>query len=87
MPPATTVDQVIAIVTHVLGIEGRAASMDASTELFGSLPELDSLAVVELVQTLEDSFDFEIDDSEFSGEIFETVGSLAEFLDGKRAAV
>lgn len=86
MASAATLDQVTAIVVATLGIEDRAATMDASTELFGSLPELDSLAVVELLQALEDSFGFDIDDSEFSGEMFETLGTLADFVDGKRAA-
>jgi acyl carrier protein len=47
------------------------------------MPELDSFAVVELLGSLEEKFGFEIDGSEFSGEIFETVGSLAEFVSGK----
>ncbi len=67
-----------------LGIEDRAASIDASTQLFGSLPELDSLAVLELVTALEEQFDIVIDDSDFSGEVFETLGSLASFVDQKR---
>jgi acyl carrier protein len=78
-----TLEIVKAVIVKTLGIEDRAATLNASTPLFGSMPELDSFAVVELLGSLEEKFGFEIDGSEFSGEIFETVGSLAEFVSGK----
>ena len=82
--PSSTVDDVKHVLVDTLGIEDRAAGIDASTQLFGSLPELDSLAVLELVTALEEQFDIVIDDSDFSGEVFETLGSLASFVDQKR---
>jgi acyl carrier protein len=54
--------------------------MDASTPSFGALPELDSLAVVDPAAALEDRFDIVIDDTNFSGEMFESLGSLTEFI-------
>ena len=45
----------------------RLDSMDASTGLLGSLPELDSMAVVELLAEIEDRFGFEIDDCRLHG--------------------
>jgi acyl carrier protein len=83
---AATVDDVKSVLVTTLGIEDRASSIDASTPLFGGLPELDSLAVLELVAALEDRFAIAVDDEEFSGEIFETLGSLASFVDDKRAS-
>ena len=47
-------------------------------------PELDSLAVVEVITALEERFAFQIDDDEFSGEVFETIGSLAGFVEQHR---
>ena len=82
--PSSTFHDVKHVLVDTLGIEDRAASIDASTQLFGSLPELDSLAVLELVTALEEQFDIVIDDSDFSGEVFETLGSLASFVDQKR---
>jgi acyl carrier protein len=79
----STLEAVTAIIVKTLGIEDRAGTLNASTPLFGSMPELDSLAVVELATSLEEHFGFEIDESEFSGEIFETVGTLAEFVENK----
>ncbi len=68
------------VLVRVLEIENRAAEIDASTPLLGELPELDSLAVVELAQALENHFDIVIDDEAFTGEVFATVGSLAAFV-------
>jgi acyl carrier protein len=69
------------VLVKTLGIQDRAQTLDASTELFGSLPELDSMAVVALAVNLEREFDFEIDDEDFNGEVFETIGTLAEFVE------
>jgi acyl carrier protein len=40
--------------------------------------------VLELVSALEDRFGIVVEDEEFGGEIFETLGSLAAFVDRKR---
>ncbi len=80
----TTLDEVKTVLVTTLGIEDRADSLDATSELFGALPELDSLAVLELVSNLEERFDITVDDEEFSGEIFETLGSLTQFVEDKQ---
>jgi acyl carrier protein len=81
----STFDGVKSVLVQALGIEDRADSLTPDTPLFGSIPELDSLAVVEVVTSLEDRFGFQIDDDDFSGEVFETVGSLAAFVEQNRA--
>ena len=68
-----------------LGIEDRADSIDRGTRLFGELPELDSLGVVELAAALEDRFDIVIEDEDFTGEVFESVGTLTDFIEARRA--
>jgi acyl carrier protein len=79
-----TLDDVRSVLVEILGIEERAGSLDASTPLLGSLPELDSMAVVELVCALEERFGIEIGDDEITGEVFETLGSLASFVAARR---
>ena len=69
------------MIVKTLGIQDRADTLEASTELFGSMPELDSMAVVTLAVNLEREFDFEIDDEDFTGEVFDTIGTLAEFVE------
>ena len=72
------------VLVNVLGIEDRRDTIDAGTApLLGELPELDSLAVVELAVALEERFGIVIDDDDFTGEIFDTVGTLAAFIDAK----
>jgi len=81
---ASTLDEVKALVAETLGIEDRLAVMDASTRLLGELPELDSLAVVMLATEIENRFDFKIDDADFTADVFETVGTLTEFINANR---
>jgi acyl carrier protein len=67
----------------------RARSFGAATPLFGSLPELDSMAVVTVVVAIEEHFGITIEPDEITAETFETVGSLARFVEhkaGDRAA-
>lgn len=79
----SNLDNVREVIARALGIDlGRIPA--TSTRLFGSLPELDSFGVVELVAALEKSFGFIVDDSDFSADIFATVGTLASFVERKR---
>jgi acyl carrier protein len=81
---STSLDDVKSVVVSILGIEDRAATLTAATPLLGALPELDSMAVVELVTALEARFGFEVSDDDITGDVFETLGSLAAFVDAKR---
>ena len=80
-----TLDRVKVVIVKTLGIHDRAYRLDESTELFGSMPELDSLSVVALAVNLEREFDFEIDDEDFTGEVFDTIGTLAEYVEQKKS--
>ena len=51
------------------------------TELFGALPELDSLALVELITVIEVRLGFEFDEDDITAEVFGTVDSLAAHID------
>ena len=77
----STLEAVKDVIIETLGIEDRGRIEAASTPLFGNIPELDSFAVLSLAAALEQRFRFRIDDSDFTGEVFETVGSLARFVD------
>ena len=79
-----TLDEVKDVIVRTLGIEDPDRISDASTELFGNIPELDSLAVVSLAMAIESRFGFEIDDSDFNAELFETVGSLTAYVERNR---
>jgi acyl carrier protein len=71
-----------AAVIETLEIQDRAGALDATTPLT-AIPELDSLAIVELIVELEQRFGIEFDDDDVTAEVFETLGSLAAFVDAK----
>ena len=71
------------ILDEVLGLGGRAETFEASTPLMGSIPQLDSMTVATLLNTLEERFGFTIEDDEINGATFATVGSLVSFVRSK----
>lgn len=77
--------QVLGVLDEVLSLNGRAASFTRSTHLLGSIAELDSMAVVSLITSLEERFGVVVDDDEIDGAAFATVGSLVDFVSGKLA--
>ena len=78
----TVVADVKAVVIETLALQDRADSLDATTPL-DSIPELDSMAAVELLVELEQRFGIEVDDEDVTADLFETIGSLAAFVDAK----
>lgn len=82
---AAEVEETIrALLRDVLGIaDARVASFTEATPLFGSLPELDSMAVAGLLTELEDRLGIVIEDDEVDGEMLESFGSLLRFARDK----
>lgn len=81
-----TRDDVLAVLDDVLSLKGRAAAFRDDMPLMGALPELDSMAVANVLTALEERFGFTIDDDEIEGATFETVGTLVAFVRGKLKA-
>lgn len=80
------INEVREILRNTLQLGGRADELTAESPLIGAIPEFDSMAVVTVLTMVEDEFGVDIDDDEVSGEIFETVGSLVEFVTLKTSA-
>lgn len=80
------VREVTRVLDEVLSLGGRASAFTRDTHLLGAIPELDSMAVVSLITTLEERFGFMVDDDEIDGATFATVGSLVDFVNAKVAA-
>jgi acyl carrier protein len=80
----TTFEQVRQILGNVLQLGERAARLSPETALLGGIPEFDSMAVVGVVTALEDQLDILVEDDDITADTFETVGSLAAFVDSKR---
>ena len=78
-------DEVKDILSDVLSLGERRGSLNADSGLLGSIPELDSMAVVNVITALEESFGITVDDDEISAKTFETLGSLTSFVEQKLA--
>jgi acyl carrier protein len=67
-----------------LQLGARVESFSADTRLMGGLPEFDSMAVINVIGAIEEQLGCSIEDEEITADVFETVGSLAAFIDAKR---
>jgi acyl carrier protein len=77
----TVTEQVLRVLDEALSLQGRALRFDRETPLLGSLPELDSMAVLALITGLEDRFGITLSDEDLNGSVFATVGSLCELVE------
>ena len=75
--------EVLHLVDEVLSLGGRGLAFTRSTHLLGAIPELDSMAVVTLITSLEERLGITVDDDEIDGDTFATVGSLVDFVAAK----
>ena len=77
--------EVLRVLDEVLSLNGRSAAFELDTPLLGAVAELDSMAVVAVITTLEERLGVVIGD-DIGGDDFATVGSLvrmvSERLDG-----
>ncbi|HET7061414.1 MAG TPA: acyl carrier protein [Nitrosospira sp.] len=78
-------EEVKNILSDVLSLGERKNALREDSVLLGELPELDSMAVVNVITALEDHFGISVDDDEISAKTFETLGSLSEFVEQKLA--
>ncbi len=79
----TTSERLKRILNSTLQLGSRADMLTAESRLLGSIPEFDSMAVVAVLTMIEDEFGVTVDDDEVSGDVFETLGALTAFVDGK----
>ncbi len=77
------IDQVRRILADTLFLDPGRAALHAGSPLLGAIPELDSMAVVSVVEALEDHFKIRFEDEEIVASSFDTVGSLAALVESK----
>lgn len=77
-----TVERIMAIVRRDLML-GADVDLDEQTKLFGGDFDLDSLDALLLVQSLEADFGFKMSSDTFGPEVFESVASLARFVQSR----
>lgn len=75
--------EVLRILDEVLSLNGRGLSFSPDTQLLGAIPELDSMAVVALITSLEEQLGISLPDDELDGSTFATVGALTDFVSAR----
>lgn len=75
--------EVVDILDEVLCLNGRGAEWTLETPLLGAVPELDSMAVIGVLNLIEERFGFVVEDDEVDGRTFETLGVLVAFVEEK----
>ncbi|MYN10078.1 acyl carrier protein [Pseudoduganella aquatica] len=78
--------EVKTILADVLGLGAGADALTEQSALLGAIPELDSMAVVQLIAAMEEQFGFSVDDDEIDAATFASVGSLTAFVARKLTA-
>ncbi len=78
-----TLDGVRNLLKSALQLGERADRLTEGSALLGAIPELDSMAVVTLITTMEEQYGIQVDDDEVSADTFATVGTLSRFLADK----
>lgn len=64
-------------------LELDTSGFDRDTELLGALPEFDSMAVVKVITAMEEIFGIDVDDDDIDASMFETVGTLLEYIEAQ----
>lgn len=78
-----TFEQVRQIIGDVLQLGDRTATLQPDTVLLGNIPEFDSMAVVSVITALEEQLGIFVEDDDITGETFETLRSLTDFVQSK----
>jgi acyl carrier protein len=71
------------LLQQALHLDREIASFTSTTPLLGNLTELDSIGVVNVITLIEEQLGCIIEDDEISAEVFETFGSLVNFMQSK----
>ena len=85
MTAMNVLEQVLRTLNEVLSLSDRTSAFNRDTPLLGSIPELDSMAVVSLISALEENLGISIDDDDLEGATFATVCSLVDFVSARLA--
>ena len=70
------IEQVLDVLAESLDSSVPVREMNEDARLLGAVPELDSMAIVSVITSIEQKFGISFNDDELDAEIFETVGSL-----------
>lgn len=75
--------QVLDVLSESLDGSVGIQEMNEEAPLLGAIPELDSMAIVGIITSIEERFGIMFDDDELDAEVFETVGTLKDQIIAK----
>ncbi|MEE4246227.1 MAG: phosphopantetheine-binding protein [Kangiellaceae bacterium] len=70
---------------ETLSLDMTSDQLDDDALLLGAIPEFDSMAIVSVITSIEETYNVQVEDDEMSAEVFETVESLTDFIAEKVA--
>lgn len=81
--PETIVNQLKEIIATKLDVNLKVNEIDENISLFEDGLGLDSIAIVDLIVSIEKEFSLEITDEELDAGLFKSLNTLAGFIQGK----
>lgn len=72
------------LLQQALHLDGDCRHFNSETPLLGHLAELDSIGVVNVITLIEEQLACIIEDDEINADVFETFGSLLQFIQSKQ---
>ncbi len=75
------------LLQQALHLDNDISSFNSTTPLLGNIAELDSIGVVNVITLIEEQLGCIIEDDEISADVFETFGSLVDFMQSKSVAL
>lgn len=74
------IEDVTRLLFNTLNLDESKITLAESTFLLGNIPELDSMAVINVISAIEEHFNIKVEDEEINAETFETVASLVALI-------
>lgn len=81
--PDTIMNQLKEIIAHKLDVNVKLDEIDENVSLYEDGLGLDSIAIVDLIVSIEKGFSISIRDEELNADLFKNLTTLADFIQGK----
>ncbi len=78
------IEKLKSVLDAALFLNGRALQWNNQMSLLGNVPELDSMAIMNVVSALELNFNIIIEDDDINADIFATIETLTIFVHRKQ---
>lgn len=77
-------EQIKCLIVVALELDVDPTEIPSDEALFGGDMDLDSMATLEIIAAIEETFSITVEDDELTAELFDSVEALAEYVATKR---